>query len=303
MKKLKLILKILLGLVFILSGVLKLIDIDKFELYVYSFNFLSLSFSYIVARLLIAFEFLLGVSLVANVFNKYVVRTTLAMLVGFTLFLVYLIVIGRNDNCHCFGEYVQFNPIESIVKNILFTAVLLFCWNVEPFKIRIRWYITALAMLVPFAVVFIVSPPDNLVKYPTQAKYSVNEELFAQHIAPDGALDTLNISKGKKLVALYSPKCKYCKMSARKINTIRQRVNIPDENIITVFGGEVKDLTPFYTDTETPPLQPMFMDGDLFLPLTYGRFPAVLLLQDGSIAKAFQYRSISESEIEQFFLE
>ena len=120
MKKLKLILKILLGLVFILSGVLKLIDIDKFELYVYSFNFLCLSFSYIAARLLIAFEFLLGVSLVANVFNKYVVRTTLAMLVGFTLFLVYLIVIGRNDNCHCFGEYVQFNPVESIVP--LFSA-------------------------------------------------------------------------------------------------------------------------------------------------------------------------------------
>ena len=120
MQKVKLILKILLGLVFILSGVLKLIDVDKFELYVYSFNFLSLSLSYIAARLLIAFEFLLGVALVVNIFNKYVMRTTLITLVGFTLFLLYLILIGRTDNCHCFGEYVQFNPIESIVKNVIF---------------------------------------------------------------------------------------------------------------------------------------------------------------------------------------
>lgn len=303
MQKVKLILKILLGLVFILSGVLKLIDVDKFELYVYSFNFLSLSLSYIAARLLIAFEFLLGVALVVNIFNKYVMRTTLITLVGFTLFLLYLIIIGRTDNCHCFGEYVQFNPIESIVKNVIFMAILLFCWNVKSFKIKIKWYFIALAVLVPFAAVFIVSPPDNFMKYPTQAKYSVNEELFTQHISAGGALDTLNISEGKKMVALYSPNCKYCKMSARKINTIRQRLDIPDKDIITVFGGEVKDLTPFYAETETTPLQPIFMDGDLFLPLTYGRFPAVLLLQDGTIVQAFQYRSISETEIEKFFLE
>ena len=306
MNKLKLGLKILLGLVFILSAVLKLIDIDKFEIYVYSFNFFGLSLSYIAARLLIAFEFLLGIALIANIFNKYVTRITLATLVAFTSFLVYLIIVGRNDNCHCFGEYLPFNPIESIIKNIIFIAILLFCWNVKPFKICYRKYVIAIwgfVSIAPFVAVFIISPPDNFVKYPTQAKYSINEELFAQHIAPEGALDTLNISEGKKIVTLYSPNCKYCKLSARKLNTIQERVGIPEKDIITVFGGDVVDLTPFYTETETTPLQPMFMDADLFLPLTYGRFPAILLLNNGEVVKAFQYRSISESDIEQFFLE
>lgn len=300
-KKLKLVLKICLGILFICSSILKLIDIDKFELYVYSYNFLTLGASYVLARLLIAFEFLLGVALVVNLYNRYVLPLAMLTLVGFTLFLGYAVVLGRTDNCHCFGDYVKFNPTQSIIKNIIFMVVVLLCKGTPNFNFRLKWYVLTLCAIVPFVGVFILSPPDNMVDYSVPIKNNVNEELLRDYIQPNGVLDTLEIGNGRKMVGFYSPNCKYCKLSARKINTVQQRGDIPTENIITVFGGEKKSLDEFYKETETTPLQPIFLDVDLFLPLTLGRFPVVLLLEDGKVEYAFQYRSIDEDVIKDFF--
>ena len=59
-------LKVLLGLVFIVSAVLKLFDMDQFEIYVYSYHFFSLNFSFIVARLAIILELVLGIGLISK---------------------------------------------------------------------------------------------------------------------------------------------------------------------------------------------------------------------------------------------
>ena len=293
--------KMLLGALFVMSALMKIIDIDKFELYVYSFDILSLGLSYIAARLVIGFELLLGIALLANIYNKYIIRLTLLTLVAFTLFLVYAIFIGRTDNCHCFGEFIAFDPIESIIKNIVFIISTLFCYNVKEYKFRPRWYILLPVALLPFATVFIVSPPDNMVNYPTATQYSIDEEVFNEYIQPDGPLDTLGITEGKKLVAFYSPNCKYCKLSARKMGTMQHRMNINASSIITVFGGEITNLDKFYKETDTEPMQSIFMEADKFLSLTRGRFPAVVLLDNGTIAHAFQYRSIDEGIIKDFF--
>ena len=58
-----LVLRVLLAAVFIVSAVAKLFAIDDFELYIFSYGFFSLNVSYLVARLCIAAEFLVGLFL------------------------------------------------------------------------------------------------------------------------------------------------------------------------------------------------------------------------------------------------
>ena len=41
----------LLGVFFIVSALAKLVDIDQFEIYIFSYNLLSLNLSFLVARL------------------------------------------------------------------------------------------------------------------------------------------------------------------------------------------------------------------------------------------------------------
>ena len=43
------------------------------------------------------------------------------------------------------------------------------------------------------------------------------------------------------------------------------------------------------------------MEKEKFIPLTRGRYPVIILLDNGTIAHAFQYRNIDEPTITDFF--
>ena len=84
-------LKVLLGLVFIISAVLKILEMDRFEIYIYSFHFFSLNFSYLVARAAIIVELVLGIGLIANYLHKLMWWGSMVLLLGYSLLLLYAI--------------------------------------------------------------------------------------------------------------------------------------------------------------------------------------------------------------------
>ena len=110
-------LKVMLGLVFIVSAVLKLIEMDHFEIYIYSYHYFNLNESFVVARLAVVMELVLGIGLISHCLHKLVWWGSMTMLVGYSLLLIYAIHIGRTDSCHCFGELLQLDPKESLIKN------------------------------------------------------------------------------------------------------------------------------------------------------------------------------------------
>ena len=113
------------GSVFIIAAILKLISIDEFEIYIYSFNILSFLLTTFVSRIIIAAEFALGLLLILNRNCKFIRRVTLIVLASFTLFLIYAAIFRHDSNCHCFGELIQLNPIQSIIKNLILIVFLI----------------------------------------------------------------------------------------------------------------------------------------------------------------------------------
>ena len=125
----KKVIKVVLGLIFIFSAVMKIIGMDNFELYIYSYHFFSLNFTFLVARAAIIIELVLGILLVLNYFHKLAWWGSVTMLVGYTFFLLYAQLIGRTDSCHCFGDILQFNPWQSIIKNVVLIILFLFVYK------------------------------------------------------------------------------------------------------------------------------------------------------------------------------
>ena len=141
------ILKVLLGILFIVSAILKIVDMDKFEIYIYSYHFFSLNFSFLVARAAIIAELVLGIGLASNCFHKLMWWGSVLMLLGYTGLLCYALVLGRTDNCHCFGDYLQFNPWQSIVKNVVLLALFALVYRVKGWRFKYDWIaLAALAL-------------------------------------------------------------------------------------------------------------------------------------------------------------
>ena len=269
---------VLLGALFILSAGAKLWSIDQFELYIYSFRFFSLNLAFVLARLCIGAELVLGVLALTGWWRRKVLAVMLAMLFFFSFFLCYAALIGRDDSCQCFGQLVDMPPTTSLLKNsilILLTLIVL-RWAKEetPRNRKVRAWVTGVIIAAAMATPFIISVPDSWMFGPSHERY--DDEALHE------ALDGMTFENGlwdmyRHVVVFVTPGCPYCKMTRQKFDTMSQRYFFHPGDIVYI---EPQDLP----------------DG-MFLRITYGARPLILLLDGGKVVATYHYRNINERQI------
>lgn len=293
-----LVVRMLLGIFFIVSAVAKLIDIDRFEVYIFSYNILSLNTSFLVARVVIVCELLVGIGLVANLFKRWVDTCAMLMLVGFTLFLGYACLIGREDSCQCMGALVDIDPTRSILKNALLILLLLFAMGARPWQWRPRWFVWLPAVIAPVVTVFILSAPDNWLFGPSDEIYNADE--FATAIQPDGLLDTLNLDEGRHVLAFLTPGCPFCRMADEKLTHICRRNDLDSAAFVYLCPTADSTLAPLTLDTTTF-IRPCYLIPSLtYALITYGQRPIVFLTDQGRVVGTCHYRNIDERRLVEF---
>ena len=292
-------LKVLLGLVFIVSAVLKILDMDKFEIYIYSYHFFSLNFSFLVARLAIILELVLGIGLIANYLHKLMWWGGVSMLVGYSLLLIYAIANGRTDSCHCFGDYLQLDPKQSLIKNGFLLILFLLIYRNEGRKTPFRWLFLCLTIMASTIAVFLISPPDNYTSnYDPDQNLQV--EIFDEMLnkAP---LDSLDLQKGKQVVCFFSTGCEVCQMAAHKLSLMQQFYGFPPENVTYLFMGNEESIAKFYEESGSAQYRDLlYPDVARLLKAINGNFPVVVFLEDGEVVHEYGFRNMNEAEIKSF---
>ena len=272
---------------------------DRFEIYIYSYHFFSLNFSFLVARAAIILELVLGIGLVSNTLHKLYWWGSVAMLLGYTLLLIYALIIGRTDNCHCFGDFLQFDPKQSLIKNGVLMLLFLLIYRVEEWKTPYRWLILCLAIMVSTIGVFVASPPDNYTPaYASEQNLQI--ELFNEML-DDAPLDSLHLKEGKQVVCIFSTGCEYCQMSARKLSLMQQFYGFPADRITYVFMGSEEGITKFYERSESAHYREvLYPDVVRLLKSVNGNLPVIVLLEDGVVVHEYGFRNMKEEEIKTY---
>ena len=292
-------LKVLLGLVFIVSAVLKVVDMDRFEIYVYSYHFFSLNFSFLAARATIILELVLGIGLISNSLHKLYWWGSMAMLLSYTILLIYALAIGRSDSCHCFGDYLQLNPKQSLLKNGFLMLLFLLIYRMKERETPFRWLLLCLAIMVSTIGVFVVSPPDNYTQN-YNSDQNLQVELFDEALN-EAPLDALNLREGKKVICFLSTSCEYCQMAAQKLSLMQQFYGFPPENIFFVFMGTEKGVAEFYEKSESVAYGYLLYDDVVkLLKINNGNFPTIVFLDNGKVVHEYGFRNMREEEIKAF---
>lgn len=276
-----LVLRVLLAAVFMVSAVAKLFAIDDFELYIFSYGFFSLNVSYLVARLCIAAEFLVGLFLALGWWARWVQLLTLVMLILFSLFLCYAALVGRTDSCQCFGRMADLSPAQSLLKNAVLIGITLVYAKLSRYSRRSsvsRIFLTVVFVVSAVVAVFCISVPDNWMFGPEEGRF--NRGLLEESMAPEGALAEHHLAEGRQLVAFVTSGCPYCRMTREKLASIASRNHL--------------DTMRFHY------FEPQDLPDALFLEITFGQRPLVLLLDNGTPVATYHYRNISEKEISRF---
>lgn len=124
---------VLIGITFLVAGLLKLLDPVGAGLVMDSyFKFFHLPFLHGIAKAAgVAFalvETLLGAALVAGVWRRPVARITFALLALFTLLTLVLAIARPQMDCGCFGEAVHLTHFQTLLKNVILLALALFAF-------------------------------------------------------------------------------------------------------------------------------------------------------------------------------
>lgn len=272
-------LRVLLAALFVVSAVAKLVAIDDFELYVFSYGFMPLTLTYIATRLCIAAEFLLGALIAVGWWRKWVNLAAMAMLLFFCMFLCYAALTGRTDSCQCMGRLVDMPPAVSLLKNaVLIVMVLLYMRLARKGEGRGRLangkkVMIAAGMAVAVLVaVFTISVPDNWM-------FGDEDMLYDKTLLHE-TLEERRLDEGHKVVAFVTPGCPYCRMSREKIGSIANRHELDTADIVYI--------------------EPADIGNERFMGITYGNRPLILLVADGEPQATYHYRNISERRIAEF---
>ena len=293
--------RLLLGAAFVVSSLSKLSSIEGFELYLFSFGFADFDFCSVAARLLIAVEFLLGFFLVFNIFYKLSRALTLFSLVVFSAFLFWRVAVGDTESCHCMGDLVDMDPVQSLVKNGVLGLLLAFAWNCKGRLLPRQTWIALAVSVASFAAVFMIAPPDFYYR-----RGEGSHDLSMEQFAP--VADSLGFSDGKRVVCFYSGSCDHCKHCAAKMAGVIRRHSLPTDRISVLFmqthANQDSVAVSFFRDSgDGVDLPYQYLHPFDFLPLTNGSMPIVVLLEDGRLVKEYDYTSLDESEIRDFFSE
>ena len=136
-EKIRTALRITLGVCFILSGVIKAVNVYSFaqEIRLYIEAYMDSCFvkwSMEIAVVICAIETVTGLLALRKRYEPIVAIIFLGMmsffvwLTGFNLFCPSL--MGSIESCGCFGELIHFSPLASFVKSIVLWGMSVGCW-------------------------------------------------------------------------------------------------------------------------------------------------------------------------------
>lgn len=292
----RLTIRLLLGVFFIGTAVLKLLSIDNFEVYIYSFGLFSYTWTTFFSRLLIFIELMIGLGLILKIYFKQIWWLTMLMMVGFTLFLVYAAIFRNDSNCHCFGDLIELNPTQSIFKNIFTIALLLFIRKERSYDYKplLKKWLVAITLLLSLAIPFILVPMDVIYNKIYSEKDNVNTVAFYESMSDS---TFVGIQSGRYLINYALAGCKYCRLGAEKVTMMMGRHGISHDRMKFFIGGSDEAIAKFVEATGTSDYQHWKIPAPEFMAITYGKFPLFVFIEDGKVVKAGDFRILDDNMI------
>ena len=291
--------RLLLGVFFIGTAVLKLLSIDNFEVYIYSFGLFSYTWTTFFSRLLIFIELMIGISLILKIYFKQIWWLTMLMMIGFTLFLVYAAIFRNDSNCHCFGSLIELDPRQSIVKNLITIALLLFIRKERSYDYKplLKKWLVAITLLLSLAIPFILVPMDVIYNKIYSEKENVNTVAFYESMSDS---TFVGIQSGRYLINYALAGCKYCRIGAEKLTLMVDRHGIPHDRIKFIIGGSDEAIGRFIELTGTSDYEHWKIPAPQFMSITFGKFPLYVFIEDGKVVKAGDFRILDDGNLVEF---
>ena len=176
----------------------------------------------------------------------------------------------------------------------------LFLWKIPNHQLWNRhWWLLLLLGCAPIGCIAAITttPEDWSIG---SLDYPYDAELLKLSQSPNAPLYGICPTGERKVVAFYSTYCTYCQSACKKMEAIRESNRLDTASFVNIFPGDsTSSSQPFYDITKTPHYTQRIINYQLFINITRGRFPLVLLMEGDSVVKTMSV-NLSEKKIVEF---
>ncbi len=296
---LKTILRILLGAFFITTAIMKLLSLDNFELYIFSFRIFNFVWSTVVARLVIMAEMIIGFFLIFKILYRPTWWSAMLMLVGFTLLLVYIVLFRNDSNCHCMGDIVELDPLWSIVKNVVTMLLLLLVYKETPWQFKGKKAVAIVGVCAAVLTTFAFFPLDDVYVFFSKRQNTYNEQSF-QSFMNDSLMMAQQLDDGRYIMGVLSSGCHYCLLSGQKLSTMHEIHQLDTNRIILAIWGNNESIQRFKDTTNTAMFRYVTVSPFQAVELVNGAFPTYLFIENMQVVKVADLRQLTERDVVNF---
>jgi uncharacterized membrane protein YphA (DoxX/SURF4 family) len=297
-------LSVLMGAVFLLSGYTKIYPIEPFEFTFVDIGIVGWQLTPFVARILIGLEFLIGILLVLNLnLKKIAYKLGIFTLVIFSIYLILLIAFsGNQGNCGCFGETIKMTPLQALIKNAVMLVVFYILNKYhEGWSFKGKWRgIALLVYVVALAYPFILNPvqldySESYLNKPEGNYYIPLDTLYNNariNIPPK------TLSQGKQILVFASLTCPHCRTAAKKIHIINKKN--PEIPFYFILNGDEITMKEFFEDTKTENIPHCMLGGRNFIYLAGTSLPRIYLINNSTVEHEVDYMELNQGEVERW---
>ncbi len=294
---LKTIIRIGIGVFFIASAILKLLSLDHFELYIYSFNLVGFTLSSFAARVIIAAEILVGILLIAKIKYKEAWWLTMLMLIGFSFLLIYVILFRDDSNCHCMGDLVEIKPSLSLIKNLVAIALMLFIRKEEDYRFKGRIAVLVGAFIAAIVPPFVLFPMDNIYNMFSKTDNLNYNETELNALMADSVMQGVSFDEGNYIVGVVSSGCEFCHTGCLKMSEIVDNNQLDTSRVVYLIWGDSTSICRFRAETKSESFRFIQISPIQAVHVVNGQFPTFLLMRDGEVQSTANLRHLTEKAV------
>jgi uncharacterized membrane protein YphA (DoxX/SURF4 family) len=275
--------RIILSLVFLISGFSKVVDSNGFIGKMFEFGFGYFSY---IAPLISAFEIFIGLSILFKYNVKQNLITGLILTLLFSVVYIYLNIFFGIDDCGCFGDFLTLTPLQALLKNgvIIFVFLFLLKNNIKPTNNNI----VKISILLISAISFSLSG------------YTINNSLVSVFTFNNLEGKSISESKLSKIslftknrnftIFVYSPTCDHCWNATANVKEINESKLFGD--VIGVISTSKMDFLQDYEKSFTPNFKTVVVDKKTLLHTFGNGYPKLLIIRNGKIVKVYNTSEI-----------
>lgn len=299
---LSLLLRLLLGGVFIFSGLIKLFPIEPFEYTLVDQGIMNWALAPYFSRFLISFETGLGLLLLGGFRLKNLsLPLVFISLICFTIYLgIDLGLNGNEGNCGCFGTFLEMTPLQSIYKNAILFLLSFVLFRMDFFPFSIKWKPFFLISFLSAAIlVFVLNMPDafyrlgySIIDKKVEIDFSKlpRQTIHGAEAKPDS---------GKAVLAFFSTSCKHCKLVARKLSVL-QNTRAGFRGFV-YFWGEENSFEAFRKESGLNLPYVFYHNKEEFSRIIDGMVPVIFMVENGKVIKRWDRLTLDGAELDKLF--